>query len=99
MTVKNLNGTADSKKCPSGSWLQHWKNYAKDNDPFCAEIICIKKATDGAHVQRQDGKDRRWYIIPLCHEHNTRFGDELEIMDFTELVLATDHENCKASKN
>jgi hypothetical protein len=99
MTVKNLNGTSDSKKCSCGSWLKHWENYAGRETPFCAEKICSEVATDGAHVQKESENDSHWYIIPLCHKHNTQAKKELEITDYTKLVRATDRDKCEAPRN
>jgi len=93
MKVKNLNGTSDSPKCPCGNWLDHWKNYAHDDSPFCSVLSCPKEAEHGAHVQKTDG-DRTWYIIPLCAKHNLQKGQEIEILDGTELVKATDRQEC-----
>jgi len=93
MKVKNLNGTSDSPKCPCGNWLDHWKKYAHDKEPFCSVLSCPHEAEDGGHVQKIDD-DRTWYIIPLCHKHNMQRGQEIEVLDTLELIPATERRKC-----
>jgi hypothetical protein len=94
MKVKNLNGTSDSAKCPCGSWINHWEKYAGTSRGICAEARCVNDATVGAHVQKKDGSDNSWYIVPLCGDHNKQFGKELDISDNKKLVPATDRYKC-----
>jgi hypothetical protein len=93
MTVKNLNGTADSKKCPCGSWIKHWENYTGGKDPTCAVVYCPNDAVDGGHVKKK-GDDNTWYIVPLCKIHNGKHGEELDISDSVKLVPATGRNKC-----
>ena len=93
ITVKNLNGTADSPKCPCGSWINHWKNYAQDDKPFCSVPACPKEAEVGAHVQKADD-EKSWYIIPLCKAHNNLKGQELDIFDGVKLVPVISRDKC-----
>ena len=75
--VKNLNGTYDNK-VPAGysSWLDFWEKKSGKRAEKCGRNGCIKKATDGAHVQKADSNDNRWYIVPLCHECNMKPSSE-----------------------
>lgn len=70
--VKNLNGTTDNK-VPSGysSWKEWWekKTNRKFSDCSCGD--CKKTADVGAHVQKAEGSDKKWYIVPLCTSCNT----------------------------
>ena len=95
MKVKNLNGTSDAQKCPCSNWIEHWKNYAKINNPVCFEASCKENATDGAHIQKYDG-DMSWYIIPLCKTHNGMHRATIEILDSygQYLVPATARNKC-----
>lgn len=93
MIVKNLNGTSDSPKCPCGVWLKHWERYSGRTAGLCAEHTCKESATVGAHVQKDSG-DKSWYVIPLCRKHNNQFGQDLNIMDSTNLVPVTNRSKC-----
>ena len=68
--VKNLNGTSDNT-VPSGykSWLDFWSKKSGEPISICQKQFCFEKATDGAHVQIDNGGNE-WYIVPLCHQHN-----------------------------
>jgi hypothetical protein len=93
MKVKNLNGTTDNKKCPCGSWLDHWKNNTGDDSPFCAVAACPREAVDGGHVKKK-GDDNTQYIVPLCKTHNGKHGEELDLLAGTELVPVTSRDKC-----
>lgn len=93
MKIKNINGTAQNI-CSCGSWLEHWKKFSGQKVEFCCEVKCIKKDLVGAHVQKADGNDGNWYILPLCAAHNQSTG-ELEVSDNYKLVSANKAETCE----
>lgn len=72
--VKNLNGTSDNACTVCGSWLKHWEKKSGKKKDECG--ACTNKATVGAHVQKADGKDNAWYIVPLCDACNKKSSDE-----------------------
>ena len=90
--VKNINGTSDNI-CKCGSWLKHWENFSEQKAFLCSEKNCFKLAEVGAHVQKT-GYDMKWYIIPLCKEHNAASG-ELEVKANTIFVSANRNETCE----
>ena len=94
MKIRNINGTSDTK-CKCGSWICHWENYSKQATPkYCPAEGCLNKVSDGAHVQKGgNSTDQKWYIFPLCHEHNMHKG-ELEVSDVYKLVSANKTETC-----
>ena len=88
MKVKNINGTSD-KACTCGSWLDHWKNFSGQSVPiYCPEVECPRKPEVGAHVQKDNGIDSRWYIVPLCETHNALTGKSLNISENIKLASA-----------
>jgi len=98
MKVHNINGTSDNK-CKCGTWKAHWEKYNEygANWPICcSEKNCIERATVGAHVQKEVGYDKNWYIIPLCDEHNGPgfHGASIEISDGTSFASANQSETC-----
>ncbi len=66
--VKNLNGTSDNDSSSKGypTWKAFWE--AKTGRKFgdCSCKGCTASAAVGAHVQKADSSDRKWYIVPLC---------------------------------
>jgi hypothetical protein len=92
--VKNINGTSDNT-CKCGSWLRHWEIFSNQKASFCSESACTKGATVGAHVQKSDSTDNKWYIVPLCGDHNALKGQEIYISDYTILVSANKSETCE----
>jgi len=48
----------------------------------------------GAHVQKADSSDAKWYIYPLCSAHNQSTA-ELEVLDAYKLVSANKKETCE----
>jgi hypothetical protein len=92
--VKNINGTSDNN-CKCGSWLKHWEKFSGQKPGWCAEASCRKDSTVGAHVQKSESLDNKWYIIPLCGDHNALEGKEISIMDSTILVSANKSETCE----
>jgi len=98
MKVHNINGTSDNK-CKCGTWKAHWENYNERRagwPTYCSEKTCSKHPTVGAHVQKEVGDDKKWYVIPLCDEHNgPRFhGASIEISDDTSFASANQNETC-----
>jgi len=91
--IKNINGTSQNK-CSCGSWLQHWKNYSNQSVTYCSEKSCTDKKLLGAHVQKANSTDEKWYIVPLCAEHNKSVG-VIEIVDSVKLVSANKKETCE----
>ena len=82
-----------------GTWKAHWEKYNEygANWPICcSEKNCIERATVGAHVQKEVGYDKNWYIIPLCDEHNGPgfHGASIEISDGTSFASANQSETC-----
>lgn len=99
MRVKNINGTS-GRTCACGSWLNHWRRYAYRSRilrPRCAEWQCPEWATVGAHVQRVNYFDGRWYIVPLCNEHNQQKAGTMEVGS-TPLISANINETCGQRK-
>ena len=93
MKIRNINGTSQ-KKCNCGSWLKHWENFSKQTTSFCGEINCRGKDLSGAHVQKDDSKDNKWYIYPLCGKHNAARGQTLDVSSAYKLVSANVSETC-----
>lgn len=81
--VKNLNGTGNRLPVGYSSWLDFWEKKTGKKASECGRSGCAKKATDGAHVQKADSDDRRWYIVPLCHECNMKPSSEEFYIDET----------------
>jgi len=91
--ITNINGITDTI-CKCGSWLQHWENFSDQTITYCCANFCIEKELVGAHVQKANSTDKKWYIIPLCQSHSRSIVD-LEISDVFELVLANKKELCE----
>jgi len=93
MKIKNINGTSQTT-CACGSWLKHWEKFSWQKVPtYCPVDSCLKKDLVGAHVQKSDSFDNKWYIYPLCNAHNQHTG-VLEVPDFYKLVSANKKETC-----
>jgi hypothetical protein len=94
MKVKNINGTSQNT-CKCGSWFRHWKEFGgKALTLYCCVSSCSNLVEVGAHVQKYDSTDDRWYIVPFCKEHNAKIGETLDIDDNIELVSANVSETC-----
>ena len=96
MKVHNINGTSDNK-CKCGTWKAHWEKYneARAKWPmYCSEKDCVKPATVGAHVQKEVGYDKKWYIIPLCDKHNGCRGESIDVSAGTSFASANQSETC-----
>lgn len=76
--VKNLR--EGSRPAPAGysSWLDYWEKKVGRKAGICHRDGCYSKAMDGAHVQLVFGGDE-WYIVPLCHNCNTQFGNRFYV--------------------
>ena len=96
MKIKNINGTSQTA-CTCGSWLKHWKKFSDQPITYCPVMTnhpgCTKKDLVGAHVQKSNSSDDKWYIYPLCSAHNQSTG-VLEVSDSYKLVSANKKETC-----
>lgn len=96
MKVKNINNTEDNR-CSCSSWLEHWKKFSSQKFDACAVIHCKAISSDivGAHVQKDILFDNKWYIVPLCKDHNNKRGESLLVYDNIVLVSANASETCE----
>ncbi|MFA5349125.1 MAG: hypothetical protein WC309_02000 [Candidatus Paceibacterota bacterium] len=95
MRVININGTSDNI-CSCGSWLNHWKKFSGQSLPtYCPEKNCRNKPEVGAHVQKDDVSDKKWYIIPLCKYCNAKTKGSLDVINSIVLVSANVKETCQ----
>ncbi len=93
MRVRNINGTS-ADNCPCGSWLEHWKKFSRQTSTYCPVDMCTEKTEAGAHVQKDGSHDERWFIIPLCKQHNAETGKTLTINSTVTLVPAIVSTTC-----
>jgi hypothetical protein len=96
MKLKNINEMSQTPGA-CGSWLQHWENFSGQRKPeFCPAKGCMKIDLVGAHVQKADGTDDKWYIYPLCNTHsNLKSILPLDVSDNFNLVSADKKETCE----
>ena len=64
---------------PAGydSWIDYWEKRANRKAGNCHKRreTCAEVSTDGAHVQLVSRyNNATWYVVPMCHFHNTQFG-------------------------
>ncbi len=93
MKIKNINGTSQST-CACGSWLKHWEKFSGQTAEYCPVAGCSNKDLAGAHVQKAEGWDDKWYILPLCSAHN-QSQTELVVSGTYRLVPANKAETCE----
>ena len=95
MKIRNINGTSDNQ-CSCGSWFAHWAEFSGQAKPtVCPARGCLNTFLVGAHVQKGGiSDDKKWYIYPLCGEHN-RYRGELEVSSAFNLVSASKAETCE----
>lgn len=76
--IKNEVGTSRRSPCSCGSWLSHWKKYAKTSPGKCSVAGCKNDASVGAHITRPNAKIENYkthsYIVPMCDDHNGQHG-------------------------
>jgi len=74
MRVKNVNGSSRFP-APAGysSWLDYWNQNASHRAFRCGATDCHHRGDlVGAHVQKANSTDQKWYIVPLCASCNHR---------------------------
>jgi hypothetical protein len=92
-TITNINGTSDTT-CKCGSWLKHWQNFSRQSLPStCPVLGCFQSDLVGAHVQKANSLNQKWYIIPLCKGHNAS-SSNLTVSDSVNFVSANKSETC-----
>ena len=82
--VKNVVGSSRFP-VPFGysSWLDYWEKQTGESAISCGRCGMFAAAEVGAHVQKADSTDKRYYITPLCRRCNQR-TDEFYVT--TQLV-------------
>jgi hypothetical protein len=86
MKVRNLQEKPRSLTCGCESWLQHWENNSGKKADTCSALNCSNNAEVGGHVQKRNGDDNRWYIIPICKSCNGKHGQEYDVKKDTFFV-------------
>jgi hypothetical protein len=63
------------------SWISYWESHkrlqcidGRYECPACNQLVA-KHRFVGAHVQKVNSADRKWYIIPICRPCNNRTDD------------------------
>lgn len=71
--VKNVNGSGRYSP-PEGytSWLDYWEKQTGKRVHICGAMDCNGTDLVGAHVQKADSYDNKWYVTPLCKACNNR---------------------------
>lgn len=71
--VKNVPGSSRFH-APLGysSWLDYWAAHCSKPRLLCSTCGCCRFDLVGAHVQKADSTDKKWYITPICHACNNR---------------------------
>lgn len=74
--VKNVNGSSRFAN-PAGydSWLDYWEDKSGKTAKRCSATDCHllgRSNLIGAHVQKVNSYDNKWYIVPLCRGCNNR---------------------------
>lgn len=77
VNVKNLNGTSGRLPDGASSWKEYWENETGRKFGRCSCKGCGNTAEVGAHVQKSNSSDRKWYIVPLCKGDNNKSSDEI----------------------
>ena len=94
MRVKNMIDTT-THTCKCVSWLAHWIEYSGESLPKKCQVVgCNEKPEVGAHVQKVDSDDGKWYIIPFCKNHNNKRGETFDIENAKNLSLANKKQTC-----
>lgn len=79
--VKNLENTADRKPADGSATFKEFYERRRGWPNLCSCISCRQKAEVGAHVKKVDSYDNKWYIVPLCRNHNNQFGEEIDVVE------------------
>jgi hypothetical protein len=96
IVVNNINDPSEADApCKCGSWLKHWENFSGKKAGLCVEHNCTEKAEVGAHVQKTNSTSAKWYIIPLCKNHNNQRGETILVENDTIFVSANKEETCE----
>ena len=77
--VKNVNGSSRFVS-PAGynTWLDYWEAKSGKTACVCSTTSCYQFGRSnlvGAHVQKVNSTDNKWYIVPLCRGCNNRTGE------------------------
>ena len=77
--VKNVPGSSRFP-APAGykSWLDYWEKKTNSTKTICGASGCSNKELVGAHVQKVNSTDQKWYITPICNKCNQR-TDEFDV--------------------
>ena len=97
MIIKNINAI-EMLDCKCENWLDHWLKFSEQEPTYCPVAECMNVIQTAAHVQRDDPKDSKWYIFPVCHKHDAMIGESLTVNDHIDLVSADVRETCRKMK-
>lgn len=76
--IKNLQEGSRPSPIGYSSWIDYWERKTSKRANKCHKIGCTESATDGAHVQLENGGNE-WYIVPLCHKCNMQLGQRFYV--------------------
>lgn len=79
MLYKVHNIREGERPHPAGynSWIDYWEKRSGQAAGNCHKRreTCPNESEDGTHVQlTAEYEDATWYVVPMCHHHNTQFG-------------------------
>lgn len=77
--VRNVGTRPGSYR--SDPMIDRWRDYnGIQGGVQCCVYGCHAWATDGAHVT-VEGRGQKQFIVPMCHKHNTQFGEEMWVRE------------------
>lgn len=86
--VRNVGTRPGSYR--SDPMIDRWRDYnGIQGRVQCCVYGCHAWATDGAHVTIER-RGQKQYIVPMCHKHNTQFGEELWVREEAHPARLTD---------
>ena len=85
--VKNLHHTSDNVPDGYSSWKDYWEAKTGRKWPrYCDVYGCPNEAVVGAHVKKVGSYDNKWYIVPLCGQHNSYHNEDEFWVNENDLV-------------
>ena len=81
--VKNVPGTSDLEPEDFSTWIEYWEDATGKQASRCHVVNCNvvgREKLVGAHVEKADRFEYKWYIVPICKGHN-KSNDEFYVYD------------------
>lgn len=70
------------------NWLSYWNYFKRHEFNHCAELGCTEEHHYGVLVRRNESKQGKLFVVPVCKKHSSEETKTLHIDSHVDIISA-----------